>query len=243
MSNELLVMLKLLELTGVREIWKDEVARQEIISASLEMGGALPAFGGEEHMVSRLLLPEMDGTPKQVVFADHATSFGPATANDLRITSDGTKEQNVQMGPASLANGSYWQSKKFDLTALHAGWYRPRLCVELAATPTAGSVITMWGNPSVVITDANGNVGGCSGSDAAYTGINSNAAASVKLLELLSIFVLTADPTTAEQRVTGGDFAWNSRYGSIVILNGAGSAFTSDVEFHIVWDPITPEGQ
>lgn len=195
-------------------------------------------------MPTKLLYTPLDGTPKQIVVADHAGDFSPTGANDLRITTDGTLELDVEAALASLANDAYYQTAKFDFGAHWALGYHAKLAVELAATPTAGNVIELYLAPSESATAGTGNAGGVSGAKGAYTGYSSNADASVKQLKLISSFVVTVQTTTTVQVIEGWDFAPPSRYGSLVIKNSSGAAFHSDdVETHLVLNPLLPELQ
>ena len=74
-------------------------------------------------MVAKLLVTEQDGTPKQLVFGDHAGDFSPTAANDLRITTDGSKETDVELVLLNLADGAAAQSAKVDLGANRADEY------------------------------------------------------------------------------------------------------------------------
>lgn len=195
-------------------------------------------------MVAKLLVQEMDGTPKQIVFGNHAGDFSPTAANDLRISNDGSKEHDVEMAMTGLANGSYFQSAKFDFGENRAEAYNVRGAIEWAATPTAGNTVDMWLAPSHSGTAGTGNAGGVSGANGAYTGYSSNAAASVKQLQWIGSFIATAQATGTIQVIEGFKFRPRERYGSLVLLNGGGSAFHSDdVEIHIVFDPDVPESQ
>lgn len=186
----------------------------------------------------------MDGTPEQIVLADHATDFGPTGANDLRISTDGSNELDVQLSLASLANSSYRQSAKFDFGAHWAMEYFARIAVEIAATPTAGNTLSLYLGYSDNATAGTGNPANLTGSDAAYTGYSSNAAASVKQLDLVSVFTVTAQATTTVQVIDGWTFAPRARYASAVLLNSSGAALHSDdVEMHIVLNPVVQEFQ
>lgn len=196
-------------------------------------------------MPTKTLMTPLDGTPKQIVIADHAGDFSPTGANDLRITTDGTFELDVQAALASLANGSYYQTAKFDFGAHWAIGYASKLAVELAATPTAGNTIEAYLAPSDFATAGTGNAGGVSGAAGAYTGYSSNAAASIKQCKLIGVFVVTAQATTTVQVIESNmKFTPPSRYGSVILLNSSGAAFHSDdVETHLVLNPCLPEFQ
>lgn len=196
-------------------------------------------------MANKVLIQSIDGTPKQIVFADHATDFtAPTSNNDLRVTTDGTQETDVQLDLTSLGDATYRQSAKFDFGADRAEFYNARGAFEIAATPVAGERIYLYLAPSHSSTAAKGNAGGVSGADSAYTGYSSNAAASVKQLLLIGVGYVTAQATGTVQIIEFGVFSPPERYGSLVVLNDSGAAFHSDAaEMNIVFDPIVPEVQ
>ena len=195
-------------------------------------------------MPNEILIKEQDGSPKQIVFADHATDFAPTAANDLRITTDGTKETDVQFLFEGVTNNSYRQSTKVDLGATRAPAYHVRAALEFAATPTAGNVVELYWAPSVSGTAGTANPGAASGADSAYTGYSSNADAAVKQLIHIGNFVCTAQATATIQVADIGVFSPPERYGSLVVKNASGATMHSDsVEINIVFDPILPEVQ
>lgn len=128
---------------------------------------------------------------------------------------------------ASLANGSYRQSVKLDLGATRAEWFDVYVDIEMAATPTAGNTIDLYWAPSSSATAGTDNGGNVSGTDAAYTGYSSNAAASVLQLQPMGALYLTAQATSTVQRGYAGRFSPAQRYGSLVVGNSGGSAVHS----------------
>lgn len=128
---------------------------------------------------------------------------------------------------ASLANASYRQSAKLDLGATFAQLYGIQVDAELAATPTAGANLDLWWAPSNSVTAGTDNPGGCSGTDASYTGYSSNASASVKQLIFIGSFITTAQATSTVQKGFVGFLVPPTRYGSLVLLNNSGAAFHS----------------
>jgi len=176
----------------------------------------------------------------QLSFADHAGDFAPTAANDLE---QGTPT-NVQLALASVGDTAARQSAKADLGATRAASYTVMAALELAATPTAGDLIELYWAPSPDPTAANGNPGGVSGSDAAYSGYSSNLADSVRQLMRIGAFVCTAQATATVQVSYCGRFSPPERYGSLIVKNESGAAFHSDdVECHIVFDPVIDEVQ
>lgn len=191
-------------------------------------------------MPNEVLIGATGGTPQQIVFANHAGDFGPTAANDLR---QGTTT-NVELALASLADGSARQSAKADFGVKRARLYAVTTAFEFAATPVAGEIVELYWASSPDATAANGNPGGTSGSDAAYTGYSSNLADSVKHLMFLGAHVVTVQVTTVVQIAFVTTFAPPDRYGNLVIKNEASAAFHSDdVESHVVFTPIFEEVQ
>jgi hypothetical protein len=161
----------------------------------------------------------------------------PATAKTLKSSGgDGT------ITLASLANGSYRQSTKIDFGASWSQVWIVELEIELAATPTDGNLIDVWCNPSSSSTAATDNKGGCSGSDAAYSGYSSNASASVNHLSPVGSHRCTAQATTTVQKsVLRERWTPPNRYCSFVLLNGAGSAVhSSDTNCLLRFTPLEP---
>ncbi len=195
-------------------------------------------------MVSKILVQEQDGAPKQIVFADHAGDFSPTAANDLRITTDGSKEADYDIEVANVADDAARQSVKADLGENRAAEYTVRAAFEFAATPTAGKTIDLYWAPSHKSAAGTGNPANVSGADEAYSGYSSNLDASLVQLEFIGSFVVTTQITTTVQVAEVAVFSPSERYGSLVIVNRAAAAFHSDdVESHVVFDPIIPEQQ
>lgn len=231
--------------SGVREWVETETNAAMWLAAIDAADGLLGYTEGIDMATSIALRKEMNGTPKQICFADHAGDFNPTAANDLRKTTDGSQETDVQLSLASLANGSYRQSAKFDFGALYAEEYDIRGAIEHAATPTAGNAWDLFLSYSHSATAGTGNSGGASGSDAAFTGYSSNAAASVRSMHYIGSLVVTAQATATVQIMESQNtFSPKARYASLVILDGSGAAVHSDdVECNIVFNPVVVENQ
>ena len=195
-------------------------------------------------MANKILITEQDGTPKQIVFANHAGDFSPAAANDLRITTDGSKETDVEMIFASVADAAARQSAKADLDINRAASYKVRAAFEFAATPTDGDVVELYWGSSQSSTAGNGNPANLTGSDAAYAGYSANLADSIKQLDFIGNFIVTAQITTVIQVAEIGILVPTERHGILVVKNESGAAFHSDdVEIHVVLTPIVDEVQ
>ena len=191
-------------------------------------------------MVNKILIQEMDGTPEQISFADHANDFNPTVANDLQFSTPTT----CQIQLATVADGAARQSVKVDLGANRAQAYKVRAAFEMAATPVAGDVIELYWAPSPSSTAANANAANTTGADAAYAGYSANLSDSVRQLDFIGNFVCTVQITATVQVAEVAIFIPTERYGSLVIKNESAAAFHSDdVECHVVFDPIVPEIQ
>jgi len=176
----------------------------------------------------------------QLSFADHAGDFSPAAGNSLE---QGTPT-DVQLSLASIADAASRQSAKVDLGATRARTYEVIAAIEFAATPTAGELVHFYWAPSPDATAANGNPGGCSGSDAAYAGYSSNMADSLRQLMHVGVMEVTVQVTTTVQIARCGRFQSPTRYGSLVVRNESGASFHSDdVESHVIIEPIIDEVQ
>lgn len=190
-------------------------------------------------MANKILTTEMDGTPEQISFADHAGDFSPNVLSNLQFSTPTT----CQISLASVADTAARQSAKVDLGANRAQAYKVRAAFELNA-PTAGDVIELYWAPSPSVTGTYANAANVVGSDSAYAGYSSNLAASVRQLDFIGNFVCTAQVTGTVQVAEISMFIPTERYGSLIVKNESNSAFASDdVEIHVVFDPIVPEVQ
>lgn len=197
-------------------------------------------------MVSKLLIQEQDGTPQQIVFANHGGSFSPQTANDLRITTDGSNETDVECLFTDLVDAAARQSAKADLGENRATEYKVRACIEMhTAVATAGEVIEFYWGPSQVTGLANGNPGNLIGATGDYSGYSSDLADAVKQLEFIGVMVMTDDAVPSIQIGEVGIMRAGERYGSLVVKNEVGQTIcdTGNVATHVVFDPIISESQ
>lgn len=175
----------------------------------------------------------------QILFRD-ATDYAPAAANTL---TQGTPTA-VQLDLTGVASGSARQSAKADLGANRAVGFWVRAAFEFAATPTAGEFVELWWAPSQSTTATDGNPGGVSGSDSAYSGYSSNLGDSVLQLAFVGRFTVTGQATGTVQAAECGYFRPATRYGSLVVYNRSGAAFHSDmVESSVVFQPDFPQSQ
>ena len=177
----------------------------------------------------------------QIIFADHGTDFiGGAAGTSLEVA--GT---DVQIDLTSITTTNARNSVQVDLGATRARQYSVMAAIEMAASVVAGTVVTLYWAPSPNSTAGNGNPGGASGTDAAYTGTAaSTVAESVLQLQRIGVFVCTDDATGTVQVATVGVFSPQERYGSLVVVNNTAVSTHSDaVETHIVFNPIVDEVQ
>jgi nucleoid DNA-binding protein len=142
---------------------------------------------------------------------------------------------------ASLANGNGTstgarQSATLDLGANWAQRWRLETNFELAATPTDGNAINLFASWN---TSTGAGEGNTTGSDAAYTGYSNNITSASRHLEFLGSHVVTAQPTTTQQRAIVGTIFPKGRYLNLVVENRAGSAFhSSDANQFITLIPL-----
>lgn len=192
----------------------------------------VPCFGANE---------VLDKVGTQISFADHATDFSCSVA--ATCLEQGTPT-DVQIDVTSVADTAARESAKFDFGATRAMKYSFVAAVEMAATPTTGTIIEFYLCASPDATAANGNPGYCTGSDAAYAGGVATLAEGVAQLIFIGAFVCSADATTTVQIQQIGTFSPPERYGILVVKNETGAAFHTDVvETHFVMNPIITEVQ
>lgn len=129
---------------------------------------------------------------------------------------------------SGVANAAARQGVKLDFGATHATRWAVKSLIELAATPTAGNTVDLYLSPSDSATAGTDNAAGCTGTDAAYTGINSNLTASLKLLQYIGSIIVTADPTTTTQQSDAITFRPRARYNSLVVVNNSGAAWVGN---------------
>jgi hypothetical protein len=193
-------------------------------------------------MANELLIQDVAGSSlTQIRFfvtgsfspVDPATNWTIGTPTDVVLTL------------SALANGAGRQSTKVDLGALRAEEYDVFGCVDFTGeTPTAGSVDYYWA-PSTNGTQANGNVAGNSGGDAACP---DGALGSITLAEFLDlcqpIGSLQIHDGAVVQNGFVGTFTPTARYGQLIVVNNGNDAFEADdVEMHQVLNPVVRELQ
>lgn len=165
---------------------------------------------------------------------DPATNWTIGTPTDVVLTM------------SAVADGAGRQSTKVDLGATRANRYEVLGCVDFTGeTPTAGEVIEYYWAPSTSTTEANGNVAGNSGADAAAPG---GALGSITLAEFLKqcVFIgtLVIHDGAVVQNGFVGVFSPPGRFGQLIVVNESGDAFEADdVEMHQVMNPIVDEIQ
>lgn len=191
-------------------------------------------------MANEYLVKEVGASIIQLLFRD-ATDFpnsggGPPTtaANDLRIGAP----TEVQIDLTSVAaSGGARESDKVDLGAVRAPAYSFSMCAENVAAVSDADAMYLYWNPSPNATAATGNMGGCTGSDAAYT----DTIGSLSQLQFIGPLGLQA---AAVNKGYVGTINPKHRYGSLVLVNQADQAMHTVMdEMHIVMTPVVPELQ
>ena len=177
-------------------------------------------------------------TGTSIILAD-STDYSPTAARTL-----GTRTDQIDL--TSLAAAAARQSAKIDFGATRAEFYDVRMNFEIAADPSAGGTVDVYISPSHSATANVGNVGHCTGSDAAYA-----ATAGHTLSELLahltfigSVAAAVQNDADGVQSAHVGIFSPTDRYGCIVVVNNTDQAFHSDAVEHAVgFFPIITEVQ
>ncbi len=175
------------------------------------------------------------GTP--IIWAND--SYSPGASTIL-----GTRTDDIDV--VSLAAAAARQSVKADFGATRAMLYDVRMTFEIAADPTAGGSITLYMSPSHSVSANVGNMGLCTGADAAYA-----ATGGYTLAELLThlqrvgvVSVAVQNDGDGVQIAHVGLFSPTARYNSLVVVNNCDQAFHGDsVEFVVLLEPTVPQVQ
>jgi hypothetical protein len=218
------IYLAMLAKSGVRE-WENPESNQALWIAAIDAADGLLGIPSDD--------PIEDG--ESMALPDF---FKVSAGTALTLKSSGG---SAAITLASLANGNGTsaggrQSATLDLGAKWAQRWRINTEFEMAATPTAGNAINLFGS----YRDASGaGDGNTSGSDAAYTGYSNNIDASTRQLEFLGAHIVTGQATLTVQKACPGIFFPKGRYLNLVVDNRAGSAFhSSDANCVITLTPL-----
>lgn len=161
--------------------------------------------------------------------ADAATNMTVGTPTDFAMTS------------ASLADGAGRQSIKGDIGSTWAEEHEIKAAVDFTLeTPAAsGSVDYYWAS-SGTLTQANDNIAGNSGADAACP---DGALGSITLAEFLLLCdfigsLPTHDGASVQNGIVNPRYRFPSQFGQLIEVNKSGDAFEADdVEHHVVATP------
>lgn len=201
------IYLALVAKSGVRE-WETSASNQALWLAAIDAADGL--LGIESEGVD-MALPD---------------SFKISVGTAKTIKNSGG---DAAITLASLANGNGTsaggrQAATLDLGANWAQRWRIETEFELAATPTAGNAINLFGSWYPTTGAGHGNT---SGTDAAYTGYSNNIDAATKQLEVLGSHICTAQATATVQKSLVGVIFPKGRYLNLVVDNRSGAAFHS----------------
>ena len=213
------IYLALVAKSGVRE-WENPESNQALWLAAIDAADGLLGITEEE---SNMALPDY-------------FKVSEGTAKTIR-NSGGTAAITL----ASLANGNGTsaggrQSATLDMGANWAQRWRLECNFELAATPTTGNAVNLFGSWNSATGAGDGNT---SGSDAAYTGYSNNIDAATRQLEFLGAHICTAQATATVQKSLVGVIFPKGRYLNLVVDNRSGAAFHStDTNQVITFTPL-----
>jgi hypothetical protein len=175
------------------------------------------------------------GTQIRFAVAGSLSPFDVATNLTIGTPTD------VTLTMSAVADGAGRQSDKGDLGANRAEEYEVLASFDWTGeTPVAGERVELYWAPSTHTTQANGNVMGNSGADAACPGGAVGAptlAEFVLLCDYIGDFICTDDAGVQTGFI--GIFKPSSRYGQLIVKNESGDAFEADnVEAHVVFNPL-----
>lgn len=218
------IYLALIAKSGVREWEEPPETRAAIWTAAIDAADGLLGIDSEpsEGGVS-VALPDFfkikNGTAKTLKSSSGTAAITLASLANGNGTSTGGRQS------ATLDLGEYWAQR-----------WRVNSAFELAATPTAGNAINLFGSYADATGAGDGNT---SGSDAAYTGYSNNIDAATKQLEFLGAHICTAQATSTVQKSLIGVIFPKGRYLNVVVDNRAGAAFhSSDANCVITFTPL-----
>lgn len=170
-----------------------------------------------------------------------------ADTTDYNSTNSGITRTH-QLDLTSLADGAARQGAKADLGTNRAPSYAVKACIEMAAAPTARTVIEFYWSSSFSATAGTGNDGGSSvtGADAAWApggGAEADIDEFKLQLQMIGILSLSADAQpTYQVAMINPDFAPATRYGQPIIKNDGGWAFDADaIQMYVALIPIVPD--
>jgi hypothetical protein len=218
------ILLALIAKAGVRDWDELPEVRQKIGIAALDYADIILGIESEpKEGGGSVALPDYfkvkNGTAKTIKSSSGTAAITLASLANGNGTSTGGRQS------ATLDLGEYWAQR-----------WRVNSAFELAATPTAGNAINLFGSYSDSTGAGDGNT---SGSDAAYTGYSNNIDAATKQLEFLGSHICTAQATSTVQKSLVGVIFPKGRYLNVVVDNRAGSAFhSSDANCVITFTPL-----
>lgn len=220
LQTRLTIYLALIAKSGVREWEEPPEIRAAIWTAAIDAADGLLGITDEE---LNMALPDVfkikNGTAKTLKSSSGNAAITLASLANGNGTSAGGRQG------ATLDLGEYWAQR-----------WRIDTDFELAATPTAGNAINLFGSYGDATGAGRGNT---SGSDAAYTGYSNNIDAATKQLELIGCHVCTAQATATVQKAIAGVFFPKGRYLNVVVDNRSGAAFhSSDANCVITFTPL-----
>lgn len=173
-----------------------------------------------------------------------AGSYSPtATGTDFTI---GTPT-DVAITLSALADTAARQSIKTDLGATRARQYEVLAAVDFTGeTPVLGDLVEFYWAPSTSTTQAQGNIAGNGGADAACP--DGTALGSILIAEFVAqcqyIGSLVVHDGAVVQNGFVGVFSPSSRYGQLIVKNESGDAFeASNVQMAVFFNPIVDEVQ
>jgi len=216
--------------------------RRLLVTMFLVLGLAVPAYTANEILLKK-------GTP--IIFGDDANLNPADDANNL--TDDvGTDTVDCDMDHTGLANAAAHQSIKCDLDTggtanKWATTFQVMAVVDYTGETTMvdGQTVDYYWCPSPNATQANGNVAGNSGANAAVCDgcvVAVTDAEFVKMCMFIGALIITNNASVQTGYV--GSFTPPMQHGQLVVFNNGGDSFEGDnVEAHVAFYPMIVEVQ
>lgn len=172
----------------------------------------------------------------QLLFADHATDFGAASATAANSLLVGA-QTDIQLDLTGVvaSGGARQSAKSGDLGDPRVSMYRFDACIEFETAPTDGGTVDFYWGGSPSATAGTGNGAGLTGSDAAFT---DTAGLLGQLTYIGSLVVRNNVICIGHVGILRPDH----QYGSLVVVNNADQALRSTAtamdETHITATPL-----
>lgn len=189
--------------------------------------------------------------PNEILVKDGTTQIRFCVSGSFSATDPATDHTigsptDVALTLNALASAAGRQSLKVDLGATRAARYSVMAAFDFTGeTPSATGRVDLYWAPSTSATQANGNVAGNSGADAAAPdGALGTITLAEMLLQCQYIGALMTHDGAVVQNGFVGIFSPAERYGQMIVVNNSGDAFEAlDTQMAVWMNPKVDEIQ